>query len=189
MTSALGVYPVPIVWWRGVEVRASMARALDAALLPADLRPTGSRSGLRTWSDYEALVASGRPASRTSRHFGGEAVDLSPSSVIGRRLDGTGLVCPIVGEPWHVEPAARVYGHLPDPWRWMLPIAELGRERWAAWCDPAAPVRWPGVALVQARCGVGVDDVWGPVTRGACGWGGVSRPSDDAVDAWLRGVS
>ena len=68
-----------LVEWRGVRVVPQMARRL--VLLPEGIRPTGSRSGLRTWLDYVALTSSGRPASRTSWHFSGWACDVDPEAV------------------------------------------------------------------------------------------------------------
>lgn len=152
--------------WRGVLVRVELADRLDR--LPAGLRPTGSRSGLRTWEDYVALRSSGRPASRTSWHFSGWACDVSPSSAATPDvLAAAGLCAPVGGEPWHLEPVVQ-------PWRgvaggWRLAIADLGRSAWSRWSDPGAEERYPAVALAQAYLGLATDGVVGPRTLAALG--------------------
>ena len=192
-----------LVDWRGVRVVPQMARRL--VLLPDSIRPTGSRSGLRTWLDYVALRDSGRPASRTSWHFSGWACDVSPSSAVTpdllRRAD---LGQPVSGEPWHLEP--HTLGA--NPWRvwssgrrvpgWRLAIADLGRDAWDGWVDPGASDverAYPAVALAQAYCAfaatLSVDDVdgsYGPRSRRAFGhlWKGGSIVEQDACLAALR---
>lgn len=144
--------------WRGVLVAPALASRL--ALLPEEIHPTGSRSGLRTWVDFVALRAAGRPASRTSWHFSGYACDVSPSArLTPKMLLDADLCAPVRGEPWHLEALTRSA----NPWRiwgsgarvpgWRLAIADLGPERWAAWVDPGASEEeraYPYGALAQA---------------------------------------
>ncbi len=155
--------------------------------------------------DYVALRDSGRPASRTSWHFSGWALDASPSSELTPDvLRAADLGQPVADEPWHLEP--HTLGA--NPWRvwssgrrvpgWRLAIADLGRDAWDGWVDPGASDMeraYPAVALAQAYCALAatlnVDDVdgsYGPKSRRAVGylWGLGSIVQQDACLAALR---
>ena len=177
-------YPVSLVSWRGVRVHPALAAALDAACLPPHIRPTGSRSGIRTRADMAKLYPT-QPA-RTSWHEAGLAVDLSPSSVltdaqvgpvnpspgwiVGGKRD---LWRPVKGEPWHVQ-CETPWSTFSTPTALTCGVAELGPEWWVEAGRPATD--WPRAAVMLAQgylwrlsyLGVrGVDGLWGPATAAA----------------------
>lgn len=178
-----------MVAWRGVLVRRELAAALDEADFPPTIRPTGSKSGARTWAQQGELRTTrpGYAARGHSWHQAGLAVDLSPSAEIPvAALDRGGLVLPVPGEPWHVELEDHVWSDLPI----TCAIADLGR----AWWDlPGAPYSWAiaEVRLMQgylARLGhlsaQGIDGFVGPGTRAAIRAAGIADtlPPSEVVE-------
>lgn len=179
-------YPAPLVYWRGVLVRASLAARLEAAC-PPPLRPTGRRSGLRTRADMTALYGTAG-ATRSSWHLAGLACDLSPSADLSAaRLTGQGLSRPVAGEPWHVQIAGNV-----EPWARAVTagrialtaeavrcaVAEVGPEHYESCYPTAAPGEWACVLTQGYATRLGgadgqprlvIDGVIGPRTVGAVG--------------------
>ena len=191
-------YPVPLVSWRSpprkpavfVLLHPALAAALDAIDLPDEVRPTGSRSGARTWADQAALRAKAPTlaAKGLSWHQAGLAVDLSPSShpavqAIGfAHFADRSIARPILSEPWHVEGATPWRGNPSRPWDEpgarvgvACAIAELGPAWWGT-VEAGAPYPWAKAAVLLAqgylaRLGLlrwaGVDGLLGPVTLAA----------------------